>query len=171
MPDDNTPGQEPGASPATGGNEPGTNGGQEPQTFDAEYVKGLRAEAAKHRNDAKAARDAAAKAAADLKAAQDAGKSEVEKLAEKVAGLEKTAADAQHRAACLDVVTRKGLPAELADRLRGTTIEELEADADKLAPLVAAGQQQPRPGSFGGGPQGGQPPASFNDQIRAAARR
>lgn len=38
----------------------------------------------------------------------------------------------------LRTAARKGLPAELIDRLKGTTAEELEADADALLKLVKA---------------------------------
>lgn len=87
------------------------------QTFDAEYVKSLRAEAAKHRKDA-------ADTAAKLKAYEDAQLSEAEKL-------QKQAKDASDRATALEAELRQergkaavaraaaeaNVPAALAERL------------------------------------------------------
>lgn len=67
------------------------------------------------------------KAAEDrLREIDDAGKSESEKNAERLAELEKQAADLPR----LRVALRKGLTEQQAARLVGTTEEELEADAD-----------------------------------------
>ncbi|MCY0926210.1 hypothetical protein OTB20_08325 [Streptomyces sp. H27-H1] len=54
------------------------------------------------------------------------------------------------------VATEKGLTATQAERLRGTTAEELAADADALiAAFPAAPQGTPPPSPRAGGPRGG----------------
>src|SRR5690554_115189 len=58
----------------------------------------------------------------------------------------------------LQVALAKGLPAELAERLRGSTEEELSADADQLLALIPSGDEPRRPapdpsqGGNGGAP-------------------
>lgn len=72
------------------------------------------------------------KAEADLKAAN-----------EKIAGNDQIVSDLTNRATTAEskllksrVAHEKGIPYELADRLVGTTEEELKADAEKLAPFM-----------------------------------
>lgn len=72
------------------------------------------------------------KAQAALKEIEDRGKSEAEKVAERLAVAEKTAAEATAKALRLEVAAAKGLTAKQAARLVGATREELEADADEL---------------------------------------
>lgn len=67
----------------------------------------------------------------------------------------------------LRVALEKSIPADLIDRLRGETKEELEADADKLLEMVA-----PAPSSFDGGARRSAPAgADMNRLLRAAAGR
>lgn len=67
----------------------------------------------------------------------------------------------------LRVATAKQLPGEMIDRLRGTTKEELEADADALLKLIP-----PASSGFDGGPRGRpDQPTSMDDAIRRAAGR
>lgn len=83
----------------------------------------------------KARRDAEKKASdleARLKELEDKDKSEGERLAARLAQAEKDKADAESRALRLEVAAAKGLTPTQARRLVGTTIEELEADADEL---------------------------------------
>lgn len=71
----------------------------------------------------------------DLKAkaeAADSSKSELAKLADRVAAAEKRAADAEAKQMRAEVAQAKGLSAAQAKRLAGSTKEELEADADEL---------------------------------------
>ena len=91
-----------------------------------------KAEARKH--EARAKENAAA--AARLAAIEEASKTEAEKLAARV-----TAAEAERDTARTDLLRSrtaltKGLPADLADRLRGSTEEEMAEDADRLLALI-----------------------------------
>jgi len=62
----------------------------------------------------------------------DRNKSALEKLLEKVSGLEERAAKAEEAALRADVAQAKGLTPAQAKRLQGKTREELEADAEEL---------------------------------------
>ncbi|MEU8264922.1 DUF4355 domain-containing protein [Micromonospora sp. NPDC048999] len=62
----------------------------------------------------------------------DKSKSALDKLVEKVSGLEDRAAKAERRALITEVASAKGLTAAQAKRLAGETREELERDADEL---------------------------------------
>lgn len=123
------------------------------KTFDAEYVKKLRDEAARYRTEAKANADAA-KRLADL---EDADKTEQQKLTDQLAQATTERDEAVASAARLRVAVSKGLPADLVDRLRGDTEDELAEDADKLLALVAKDERprppapDPRQGGNGGG--------------------
>lgn len=98
------------------------------ESFDADYVKKLRAESAKYRTEAKANADAAKR----LAEIEDANKSEQEKLQERLAAAEQREADANARLLRAEVASEKGLTAKQAARLTGTTKEELAADADEF---------------------------------------
>lgn len=63
---------------------------------------------------------------------EDAGKSETEKLTERVTAAEKAAADSTDEVLRLRVALRKSLTLTQAKRLVGSTEEELEADAEEL---------------------------------------
>ena len=63
---------------------------------------------------------------------QSGGQSETEKLTGKLTEAEQRAATAEARAMRLEVAHDKGLTSAQANRLVGTTKEELEADADEL---------------------------------------
>lgn len=63
---------------------------------------------------------------------EDKDKSELQKLTDRLAVAEKTAADAEARALRMEVAVSKGLTAAQAKRLTGATKDELEADADEL---------------------------------------
>jgi hypothetical protein len=62
----------------------------------------------------------------------DKNKSALDKLLEKVSGLEERATKAERQALRADVAQAKGLTPGQAKRLQGATREELEADADEL---------------------------------------
>lgn len=118
----------------------------------------------------RAERDATARAAeleAKVREFEDRDKSDAEKSAARTQVLEREAAEAKQEALRLRVAATKKLPAELIDRLRGTTKEELEADADTLLTLVKA----PTP-SFDGGPRGSaDQPTDMDSLIRQSAGR
>lgn len=102
-----------------------------------------------------------------LKEFEDRDKTEQQKLAESHAAAEKRAVDAEMGLARYRVAVAKQLPAELVDRLRGSTEEELAADADHLLELVGAA---PRGTDFDGGARttAGKP-ADMNSLIRRQA--
>lgn len=103
-----------------------------PETFDADYVRKLRAEAARYRTEAKQNAEKAKR----LDEIEEASKSEQQRLSEAKEAAEKRAADLESRLLRSEVATEKGLPPALAARLTGATKEELEADADQLLTLV-----------------------------------
>jgi predicted RNase H-like nuclease (RuvC/YqgF family) len=90
-------------------------------------------------------------------------------LEDRLAALEKERADAAAENMRLKVAGAKKLPPDLADRLRGATAQELEADADRLLSFLkpADGPGVPPPGGGGRAPKldlGSMTPA----QIRKA---
>jgi hypothetical protein len=100
-------------------------------------------------------------AMARLKEIEDAQKSEQQKLTERAEKAEREAAEAKVSLMRRDVAADKQLPPAMADRLRGTTREELEADADELLKMLPAPGGDPKPK---GAPQ---PPAGDNGPQRA----
>ena len=99
-----------------------------------------KAEARKWEQRAKANTEAAER----LQALEDAQKSEAQKqqdaLAAATAERDQLRLDLMRR----DVAAKVGLPPEMAARLQGATAEELETDAQALAPLIAARQEEER---------------------------
>lgn len=73
------------------------------------------------------------------------GKTEVELLNERFAELERVAGDERAARWRIEVATAKGLSAEQAPWLTGTTREEFEASADKLLAAFPAGPRTPVP--------------------------
>ena len=71
-----------------------------------------------------------------LLAIEESQKTEAQKLADAKAAAEKDATDARTELLRTQVAYNKGLPADLAGRLTGSTKEELEKDADVLLKLV-----------------------------------
>jgi hypothetical protein len=115
------------------------------ETFSAEYVKGLREEAAKHRTEAKAAAD-------KLKAREDADLSDAEKAKKEKAESDERADKAEAKLLRVEVAEKKKLTASMAARLVGDTKDELEKDADKLLKDLGTGAAG---GGFDQGPRGG----------------
>ena len=138
MPDEGTEAQE---ATTTTVDAPSTE--TEPKTFDAEYVRQLRAEAAKNRKEAQEAK-------ARAQEYEDRDKSETEKLTGKVTNLTDENKSLKGENLRLRVAIDKKLPADLIDRLRGDTKEELEADAESLLQLVNNNKPEPTP-EFDGG--------------------
>lgn len=97
----------------------------EPVTFDADYVKKLRDESARYRNQAKQNADAAAR----LAELEDAQKSQEQRLTEQLDAAQRDAADAKQQLLRAEVAAQTGVPAAL---LAGATREELEAHAAAL---------------------------------------
>lgn len=101
----------------------------EPTTFDAEYVKKLRDEAAKYRTEAKANSAAAAK----LAALEEAQKSEAQKLTDRVDAAEKEASNARTEALRWRIAAAHGITDEDAELfLTGTDEPTLTKQAERL---------------------------------------
>jgi hypothetical protein len=82
-------------------------------------------------------------AAQKLAALEESQKTEQQKLADRAAAAEQRAAAAELRVLRAEVASAKGIPAPLAQRLQGSTREELDADADALLQTIPT--QQPKP--------------------------
>lgn len=95
-----------------------------------------KAKARKHEKASKKAAEELEQARQKLKQYEDRDKSEAEKAEEARKALEARAAKAEAELLRLKVAAKKNLPTELAERLRGDSEEELEADADRLSELV-----------------------------------
>ena len=93
-------------------------------------------------------------------------KSEVERLTTERDGVKTEAQRTAEENMRLRVALEKGIPAELIDRLRGGTKEELESDADQLLELV-----KPTPGLDGGTRQVVAGDGDMNALLRSAAGR
>lgn len=103
--------------------------------WQAEAAK-WRALARKHEQQAKANVEAARR----LATIEEASKSEQQRLAEQLEQAKARAEQAELKALRAKVAVAKGLPPALATRLQGTTEEEITADADELAAMLAARQ-------------------------------
>jgi len=129
--------------------EPQEGGEAQPTTFDADYVKKLRDEAAKYRTEAKANAEAAKR----LAQFEESQKSEQQKLMERAEAAERERDQVRLEALRLRIAHEKGLTPKQAARLRGTSEEELAADADDLlAEFGPAGPRRPT-GDVGQGPR------------------
>ncbi|HMV73259.1 MAG TPA: hypothetical protein PKX25_14245 [Microthrixaceae bacterium] len=161
MPDP-TPGADPTPAP-----EPDPTPAPEPAPAEdlAAEVEKWKHFARQHEKAAKANADAAAK----LQAIEDAAKSQAEKDAEARAAAEQKAADLEAQVLRLKVAAAKKLPPELADRLIGSTEDEMNEDADRLLAVMKPTTPPAPAGGADQGPQG-QPvkPADLDEQIRAA---
>lgn len=140
-------GQEP--APAAPGQTPETTtpapaSKEAPKTFDEEYVKGLRSEAAAHRKAASELRER-------LEALEARDMSEVEKLTRERDALKGDLDPLRSENLRLRVAVQKKLPVDLIDRLRGNDEESLAADADKLLELFTPAQPGPEVPPFDGG--------------------
>jgi len=107
--------------------------------------------------------------------ADEAAKTEAQKHAEAKAAAEKERDDARLALLRRDAADDAGLPRSWADRLRGTTKEELDADAKALAKDLAPKQQsaaRPVPDLRSGALPASTAPVKFDGDayIRAMAR-
>ena len=123
----------------------------------------------KNEKAAKQAQKELDEARKQIKQFEDKDKSEQDKLTEKATEAEKRAANAETELLRLRVASKKKLPTELAERLRGETEEELEADADRLSELVKTDGTPSVDTDAGKGKSSGG--KSFNDIIRGASAR
>jgi len=165
MPDgtETTPGQEPSNAPEAANASRGIDSFPEEAQ---DYIRRLRQEAAGYRNDLKAVNTS-------LKEYQDRDKTEQQRLEERAATAEKGLSATQLELQRYKVAAKKGIPLNLAERLRGTTQEELEADADKLKEDFGLAESE-SPNSGRSGFDGGvrrpvNRPKTMNDLIRQKA--
>lgn len=152
-------------TPEQPASEPPAGDGQEPKTFDADYVAKLRQEAAKHRTEAKANADAA-KRLAEIEEAQ---KSESEKVADRIAKAEAEVATVPNKVADAlrsHLVAIHGIAPERAELYLTATdpelllkqvagLVDLESDRKRKTPVV---------------PREGQTSTSVEPEAKALAR-
>jgi hypothetical protein len=117
-----------------------SDAGEEPKTYDAEYVKKLRKEAAEKRTEARELKERLEKLEAAAKEREDKELTEQQKWQQLAEKREKELASikADYEAKLLaslkhQIGTEHKLPATLIARLQGATEEELRADAAQLA--------------------------------------
>ena len=161
-----------GGQAATGADGESQNNGEQRTFTQADLDRIVTERLAKEKQRSEAA-SAKARADAERKAAEEQG--EWKKLAEQY----KTEAEAERQRALAatlavtrrDIAVRLNVPVALADRLRGDTPEEIEADAKQLlAQLPKAGTPSANAGSGSKQPGAGDG-QSMNAFIRAAAGR
>jgi len=112
----------------------------ETKTFDADYVKKLRDEAAKYRTEAKANADAAKK----LAEIEEANSTEAEKQAKRLAEAEERAKSLEVKAARAEVASETGIPADILAGPEDITEDAIKAYAAKVIAFTeAAGKPRP----------------------------
>ena len=113
------------------------------ETFDADYVKKLRQEAAKYRTEAKANADAAKK----LAEIEESKKSEADRAADALKAQSQRAEAAEAALLRYEVAADKGVPPKAMRLLSGATREEIEASADDVLELIgdAGKPRTPKP--------------------------
>lgn len=127
---------------------------EESKSFDADYVKALRAESAKHRTEAKAlaqrlAELEGAKTQSEQAALAEQGrfKELYEKSAAELKALQAERDELRTQSLRQRVGMEAGLPPALIERLKGATEEELRSDAEALKALIPPTQAAPAPGA------------------------
>lgn len=145
-----------------------TDDGQqgEPRSYDENYVRKLRREAAAHRTRV-------GELETRVQQFEDAQKTEAERTAERMQEAERRAAEAEMRLMRFDVAAAKGLDAKFADLLTGSDREQMEANADRLLELAAVKATPPAAtaADFDGGARKDAVPADMDQFIRAGSRR
>ena len=118
---------------------------QDEKTFSADYVKQLRDEAKQYRlqlrelSEKFSAIESQAKTANEAKMAEDQRWKELAEVKAKELDEIKTQLERERIGALrMRIASEKQLPAALAERLSGSTEDELRADAEKLAELLPA---------------------------------
>lgn len=130
-----------------------TDAGQAPETETETGGDAWETKARRNAKEAQALRERLRAAEAKLAEREDAGKSESEKLNDRVTRAEQQLAEAlaaadelRVKAMRTEAAARAGLPAKFADRLRGGNADELLADAESiLAELAPRGGSVRRP--------------------------
>lgn len=120
------------------------------------------------RKSAREATKRAEAAEAQVREFEDKNKTEAEKLTAKVEKLTGDKVTLEAENIRLRVAIVKKLPAELIDRLKGSNLEEIEADADELLKLVKTDTAT----SFDGGAREPAPqPETLNDAVMGLLQR
>jgi len=146
--------------------------GQEPagksKTFDEDYVRGLRKEAADARTRAREAEER-------LQEIADREKTDAEKLAAKAQKNEARAVEAEAKLMRYEVAGEKELDLRAAQFLTGTTREEIESSADVLGSLIAERKAAATPSLDGGARETakkrGTPEEEHNQFLERVLRR
>ena len=120
--------------------EPQAGQAEETKTFDADYVKKLRDEAAKYRTEAKANADAAKK----LAEIETANQTEAEKQAARLAEAEERAKALEVKANRADIAGESGVPANILAGPEDSSPEAIKAFADLV---IAYTEQTGKPRS------------------------
>lgn len=167
-------------APNTDGDTGSTDGGA-PATGDAQLGDAGKAALAAERKAKRDAEKALTDALARLKDYEDRDKSDADKLTERASSAETRADTAERELLRLRVAVETKLPANLAERLQGTTEDELRADAAELLKLVAPSTPEPPaplPGAKprermrgGGDPTGGAMPLNGDPIVNALNRK
>jgi len=118
---------------------------KETKVPDEAYVKSLRKEAADSRKALEAANTR-------LRELEDRDKSEIEKATARATESERRAVEAEAKILRLQVAAERRFKASAVELLSGTTREEIEASADRLA-AFAKDNETPAPGFDGGARQ------------------
>lgn len=155
----------------------GGDGQDQQTTFDADYVKALRAEAAKYRTEAKANAEAAAK----LAELEESQKTEAQRLADAAAAAQRDAETARADALRWRIAAKHGISDSQAELfLTGSDEETLQKQAEALAALgstngTTTNRPGPRPdlsqGARSGAPGAGNPAADFANFIGGQLKR
>jgi hypothetical protein len=107
--------------------------------------------------------------AAAVKAKEEAEMTEIQKLSKRLTEAESELKATRHAAQASDIAAKVGLPAALADRLKGETPEEMEADAKAiLDALPKTETKKPQPGPVinpGANGQPGETAAQMRQRI------
>lgn len=109
---------------------------------------------------------------AELAKVRDAEKTEQQRLADAMAAAQSRAEQAEAALARMEVIAKHAIPAEHHDLVHGTTVDELEASAAKVAGLLAAKESAPtgKPGPYVAG-EGKTPPALNDDRLAQGLAR
>lgn len=169
-----------GAGESGGSDDGGDSGGEGSSGESGDGDKGLKSALAAERSAAKKANAELAAAQARVKELEDASKSEEQRQQEAQEQLKADHAKATSDLTAVNtlleryrVAAAKGLDLNAAERLQGTTREEIEKDADDWIALwgTGAGRQEQRRGDPGQGPRGGAKESSYAQGAERAKAR
>ena len=173
-------GESGGASESGGSDDGGDSGGEGGSGESGDGDKGLKSALAAERKAAKDAKAELTAAQARVKELEDASKSEEQRAQEAQDQLKSEHAtlsrDNEQKDSLIEryrVAAAKGLDLKAAERLKGSTREEIEKDADDWIALwgTGAGRQEQHRGDPGQGPRGGAQESSYAQGAERAKAR